>query len=50
LTALSIETVFVDWMIDSNAWLMEMVSTYPNISQVDFWTEFNKGKHVRIEH
>jgi hypothetical protein len=36
--------------IDSNAWLMEMVTTFPKISQVNFWTELNNGKHVRIEH
>jgi erythromycin esterase-like protein len=37
LTGLSIEmieTVFVDWT--SSAWLMEMVTTFPKISHVNF--------------
>jgi hypothetical protein len=36
--------------IDSKAWLMEMVTTFPKTSQVNFWTELNNGKHVKIEH
>jgi hypothetical protein len=36
--------------IDSDAWLMEIVTTFPEISQMNFWTELNNGKHVRIEH
>jgi hypothetical protein len=35
--------------IDSNAWLMEMVTTFPKISQMNLWTELSNGKHVRIE-
>jgi hypothetical protein len=35
---------------DSNAWLMEMVTPLPKISQVNFWTELTKSKRVRIEH
>jgi hypothetical protein len=29
---------------------METVTTFPKISQVNFWTELNNNKHVRIEH
>jgi hypothetical protein len=36
--------------IDSNAWLMEMVTTFPKMSQVNSWTELNNGNHVKIEH
>jgi hypothetical protein len=36
--------------INSNAWLMEMVTTVPKISQVNFWTELHNGKHVKIEY
>jgi hypothetical protein len=36
--------------IDSKARMMEMVKTFPKISQVKFWTELNNGKHVRTEH
>jgi hypothetical protein len=53
LTGLStemIEKVFVDWTNRSNVWLMEMVTTLPKISQVNFWTELNNGKHVKIEY
>jgi hypothetical protein len=36
--------------IDSNAWLMEMMTTFHKISPVNFWTKLNNGKHVRVEH
>jgi hypothetical protein len=35
--------------ITCNAWLMEMVTMFPKISWMNFWTELNNGKHVRIE-
>jgi hypothetical protein len=36
--------------IDCDAWLMGMLTTFPEISQANFWTELNNGKHVRIGH
>jgi hypothetical protein len=35
--------------IDSNTGLIEMVTTFPKTWQVNFWTEFSNGKHVKIE-
>jgi hypothetical protein len=36
--------------IDSNVWLMQMVTPFPKMAHVNFWTELNNGKHVRISH
>jgi hypothetical protein len=36
--------------IDSSTCLREIMTTFPEISQVSFWTEGNNAKHVRIEH